>query len=116
MLVAEQDAAFLTGNHDITPKPYEDYTASLLKLQALRVDSRTTFLWSICMPSGGRLLEPHLRPLARDGLVHKVFFPFHLVGLFAIIWAESKSLHNRLISFFSGCAHFAIQRLGVESA
>ena len=37
-------------------------------------------------------------------------------GLFAIIWAESKSLHNRLISFFSGCVHFAIQRPGVESA
>ncbi len=36
--------------------------------------------------------------------------------LFAIIWAESKSLHNRLISFFSGCVHFAIQRPGVESA
>jgi hypothetical protein len=36
--------------------------------------------------------------------------------LFAIIWAESKSLHTRLISFFSGCVHFAIQRPGVESA
>jgi hypothetical protein len=36
--------------------------------------------------------------------------------LFAIIWAESKSLHNRLISFFSGCVHCAIQRPGVESA
>ena len=39
-----------------------------------------------------------------------------VVGLFAIIWADSKSLHNRLISFFSGCVHFAIQRPGVESA
>ena len=38
------------------------------------------------------------------------------IWLFAIIWAESKSLHNRLISFFSGCVHFAIQRPGVESA
>ena len=75
MLVAEQDAAFPTGNHDITPEPYEDYAASLLTLQALRTDTHTTFLWSICMPCGGRLLEPHLRPLARDGLVHKVFFP-----------------------------------------
>jgi hypothetical protein len=36
--------------------------------------------------------------------------------LFAIIWAESKSFHNRLISVFSGCVHFAAQRLGVESA
>jgi hypothetical protein len=36
--------------------------------------------------------------------------------LFAIIRAESKSLHNRLISFFSGCVHFAIRRPGVESA
>ena len=36
--------------------------------------------------------------------------------LFAIIWAESKSLHNRLISFFSGCVHCAIQRPGVASA
>src|SRR5712692_7084703 len=36
--------------------------------------------------------------------------------LFSIMWAESKSLHNRLISFFSGCVHFAIQRPGVESA
>jgi transposase len=36
--------------------------------------------------------------------------------LSAIIWAESKSLHNRPISFFSGCVHFAIQRPGVESA
>jgi len=35
--------------------------------------------------------------------------------LFAIIWAESKSLHNRLISVFSGCVHFATQRPGVES-
>jgi hypothetical protein len=25
-------------------------------------------------------------------------------------------LHNRPISFFSGCVHFAIQRPGVESA
>jgi hypothetical protein len=36
--------------------------------------------------------------------------------LSAIIWAESKSLHNRPISFFSDCVHFAIQRPGVESA
>jgi hypothetical protein len=36
--------------------------------------------------------------------------------LFAIIWAESKSLHNQLISVFSGCVHFATQRRGVESA
>ena len=38
------------------------------------------------------------------------------LGLFAIIEAESKSLHNRPISFFSGCVHFAIQRPDVESA
>ena len=36
--------------------------------------------------------------------------------LFAIIWAESKSLHNRLISVFSGCVHVAAQRRGVELA
>ena len=35
--------------------------------------------------------------------------------LFAIIWAESKSLHNRLIFFFSDCVHFAIQRPGAYS-
>ena len=35
--------------------------------------------------------------------------------LFAIIWAESKSLHNQLISVFFGCVHFATQRPGVES-
>jgi hypothetical protein len=38
------------------------------------------------------------------------------VRLFAIIWAESKSLHNRPISFFSDCVHCAIPRPGVESA
>ena len=36
--------------------------------------------------------------------------------LFAIIWVGSKSFHNRLISVFSGCVHFAAQRRGVESA
>jgi hypothetical protein len=36
--------------------------------------------------------------------------------LFAIIWARSKSFHNRLISVFSGCVRFAAQRRGVESA
>src|SRR5215216_3678778 len=36
--------------------------------------------------------------------------------LFAIIWAEPKSFHNRLISVFSGCVHFATQRPAVESA
>jgi hypothetical protein len=36
--------------------------------------------------------------------------------LFAMIWAVSKSFHNRLISVFSGCIHFAIQRPAVESA
>jgi hypothetical protein len=39
-----------------------------------------------------------------------------LAGLFAIIWAEPKSFHNRLISVFSGCVHFATQRPAVESA
>jgi ABC-type phosphate transport system substrate-binding protein len=38
-----------------------------------------------------------------------------MAGLFAIIWAESKSLHNRPISFFSDCVHCAIQRPGVAS-
>ena len=43
-------------------------------------------------------------------------FPYAAsLWLFAIIWAESKSLHNRLISVFSGCVHFATQRRGVES-
>jgi len=50
----------------------------------------------------------------------RVSLPFHrclpIDRLFAIIWAESKSLHNRLISVFSGCVHFATQRRGVESA
>jgi hypothetical protein len=41
---------------------------------------------------------------------------YDLSRLFAIIWAGSKSLHNRPISFFCGCVHFAIQRPGVESA
>src|SRR5215813_13425113 len=36
--------------------------------------------------------------------------------LFAIIWAEPKSFHNRLISVFSDCVHFATQRPAVESA
>jgi len=36
--------------------------------------------------------------------------------LFAIIWAGSKSFHNQLISVFSGCVHFVIQRPAVESA
>ena len=38
------------------------------------------------------------------------------IRLFAIIWAESKSLHNQLISVFSGCFHFATQKPGVELA
>jgi hypothetical protein len=38
------------------------------------------------------------------------------IRLFAMIWAASKSFHNRLISVFSGCVHFAIQRPAVESA
>ena len=37
-------------------------------------------------------------------------------GLFAIIWAGSKSFHNQLISVFSGCVHFVTQRPAVESA
>ncbi len=36
--------------------------------------------------------------------------------LFAIIWAESKSFHNRLISVFFGCVHFATRMPGAESA
>jgi HSP20 family protein len=39
-----------------------------------------------------------------------------VIGLFAIIWAGSKSFHNRLISVFSGCVHFVTQRPAVESA
>ena len=35
--------------------------------------------------------------------------------LFAMIWAVSKSFHNRLVSVFSGCVHFATQTPGVES-
>ena len=34
-------------------------------------------------------------------------FVGQLYRLFAIIWAESKSFHNRLISVFSGCVHSA---------
>jgi hypothetical protein len=37
-------------------------------------------------------------------------------GLFAMFEAESKFLHNQLISVFSGCVHFVTQRPGVESA
>jgi len=37
------------------------------------------------------------------------------IWLFAIIWAGSKSFHNRLVSVFSGCVHFATQTPGVES-
>lgn len=42
--------------------------------------------------------------------------PIKEFGLFAIIWAESKFLHNQLISVFSDCIHCATQRPGVESA
>ncbi len=38
------------------------------------------------------------------------------IRLFAIIWAESKSFHNRLISVFFGCVHFATRMPGAESA
>jgi hypothetical protein len=47
---------------------------------------------------------------------HTVTDAWCIGRLFAIIWAEPKSFHNRLISVFSGCVHFATQRPAVESA
>jgi hypothetical protein len=62
--------------------------------------------------------DEHIPFFTSDDLPHYAAALLEVYGewLFAIIWAESKSLHNRLISFFSGCVHFAIQRPGVESA
>ncbi len=36
-------------------------------------------------------------------------------GLFAMFEAKSQSFRSRLISVFSGCVHFVIQRPGTES-
>jgi hypothetical protein len=55
-------------------------------------------------------------PIVIVKTVTEVKGSFEKKRLFAIIEAGSKSLHNRPISFFSGCVHFAIQRPGVESA
>jgi hypothetical protein len=51
-----------------------------------------------------------------DGLHSGAIADYHAIGLFAMFEAESKFLHNQLISVFSGCVHFVTQRPGVESA
>jgi hypothetical protein len=61
-------------------------------------------------------LDIDLNKLSADDKITLIGEIGDTLRLFAIIWAESKSLHNQLISVFSGCVHFATQRRGVESA
>ncbi len=52
-----------------------------------------------------------------QGKSYSIWYDFDYDNwLFAIIWAESKSFHNRLISVFFGCVHFATRMPGAESA
>ncbi len=97
-------------------KAHRDYQVELRVLDRARHQVLATYKKTFRSDVSQQVLSD--KPLVVDPVYHRnrgAPVP-SANGLFAIIWAESKSFHNRLISVFFGCVHFATRMPGAESA